>query len=236
MKTVATIKRRDLEKGMILSEFYLVIGITDKEIDRLKDYIRKTVVKQKLIKEDFCNVIFRGMKILTVTDYTKDSFSLPCTNEQLHYISTATFHITNSITEYVNLNELDFWLLKSNVNGSITFGSTYRVDEAFDILYSYYMELFLPYDDFRKYLRKARKKGLESFPKVICYQNRHLYYGMYLSSKNKVLFEVIDNNYYQIMFGKHNDIEFQYMTYPERVWMAWDLGYDMSNIVLQKDL
>ena len=168
-------------------------------------------------------------------NYTKDIFSSPCTNGQVHYLPFDTSRLI--VTGYVDIQELNLWLMKSNVTGCLSFGITYGVEEALDILYSYYLELFLPYNDFKVYLRKAKKKGFESFPEARCFQDRRLYYGSYMKENNKVLFEVVGYNKYIITLDKHKDeIKFGRMQYPDKVLYAWDLGYDMSNLVFQKDL
>ena len=58
-----------------------------------------------------------------------------------------------------------------------------------------------------------------------------------MQENNKVLFEVVGYNKYIITLDKHKDeIKFERMQYPDKVLYAWDLGYDMSNLVFQKDL
>ena len=228
---------RELEKGMILSDCYVVLGVVQKDLNKAKKHIRTLLVysNRKILKYEFYNKISSSLRICTLMNYTKDIFSSPCTNGQVHYLPFDTSRLT--VTGYVDIQELNLWLMKSNVTGCLSFGITYGVEEALDILYSYYLELFLPYNDFKVYLRKAKKKGFESFPEARCFQDRRLYYGSYMKENNKVLFEVVGYNKYIITSDKHKDeIKFGRMQYPDKVLYAWDLGYDMSNLVFQKDL
>ena len=228
---------RELEKGMILSDCYVVLGVVQKDLNKAKKHIRTLLVysNRKILKYEFYNKISSSLRIRTLMNYTKDIFSSPCTNGQVHYLPFDTSRLI--VTGYVDIQELNLWLMKSNVTGCLSFGITYGVEEALDILYSYYLELFLPYNDFKVYLRKAKKKGFESFPEARCFQDRRLYYGSYMKENNKVLFEVVGYNKYIITLDKHKDeIKFGRMQYPDKVLYAWDLGYDMSNLVFQKDL
>lgn len=227
----------ELEKGMILSDCYVVLGVVQKDLNKAKKHIRTLLVysNRKLLKYEFYNKISSSLRICTLMNYTNEVFSSPCTNGIVHYLPFDTSRLT--VTGYVDIQELNLWLMKSNVTGSLSFGTTYGINEALDILYSYYLELFLPYDDFKGYLRKAKKKGFESFPEASCFQDRHLYYGSYMQENNKVLFEVVGYNKYIITFDKHKDeVKFGRMQYSDKVLQAWDLGYDMSNLVFQKDL
>lgn len=230
-------ERKELEKGMILRDCYLVLGVEQKALNKVKKHIRTILVytNRKLQKYEFCKILSSSMKICALMNYTNEVFSSPCTNGLVHYLP---FDISRlKVTGYVDIQDLNLWLLKSNVTGCLSFGTTYGVAESLDILYSYYLELFLPFDDFKVYLREAKKKGFDSFPELRGYQDRHLYYGSYLQENNKVLFEVIGNKYYMLSFGKStNDIQFLPMTYPEELLQVFDLGYDMSNLVFQKDL
>lgn len=230
-------ERREVEKGIILRDCYLVLGVEQKDLNKAKKHIRTILVysNRKIPKYEFCNKILCSLKICTLINYTNEVFSSPCTNGRVHYLP---FDISRlKVTGYVDIQDLNLWMMKSNLTGHLSFGTTYGVAESLDILYSYYLELFLPFDDFRVYLREAKKKGFDSFPELRCYQDRHLYYGSYLQENNKVLFEVIGNKYYMISFGKsNNDIQFGFMTYPEELLQVWDLGYDMSNLIFQKNL
>ena len=228
---------RELEKGMILSDCYVVLGVVQKNLNKAKKHIRTLLVysNRKILKYEFYNKISSSLRICTLMNYTKDIFSSPCTNGRVHYLP---FDISRlKVTGYVDIQELNLWLMKSNVTGCLSFGITYGVEEALDILYSYYLELFLPYNDFKVYLRKAKKKGFESFPEARCFQDRRLYYGSYMKENNKVLFEVIGNKYYTVSFGKsNNDIQFLSMAYPDELLQVWDLGYDMSNLIYDAPL
>ena len=227
----------ELEKGMILNDCYVVLGVVQKNLNKAKKHIRTLLVysNRKILKYEFYNKISSSLRICTLMNYTNEVFSSPCTNGIVHYLPFDTSRLT--VTGYVDIQELNLWLMKSNVTGSLSFGTTYGINEALDILYSYYLELFLPYDDFKGYLRKAKKKGFESFPEASCFQDRHLYYGSYMQENNKVLFEVVGYNKYIITLDKHKDeVKFGRMQYSDKVLQAWDLGYDMSNLVFQKDL
>lgn len=241
---IRKVKRTDIDTGVILSNTYVILGITEKEICRIKSYIDNRLVMQKLTNiEQFRDILFKQVLNVQVACFyetrnlEKVLFSLPCTNSQLNTMSFVQTEFTGTITGKVNKDDLDLWCMKNTMLGNIDIGKPYSLPDAFRLLWNYYLSVLDPYDDFRRYLRKARKRGLGLYPITFIYQDRHLYYGKYKYRSDYVLLEYIaPESMYIIEFCKHNKIEFYKMADTNDLTDVRDLGYDMSNIILQKGL